>query len=191
MRRQFRLPEKKRIDVIIPMKGHTPNIAHDVFVAPTAVIVGNVEIGEGSSIWYGAVLRGDCGRIVIGKGSNVQDNATVHTPDHGETVIGDNVTVGHGAVLEGCVIENGALIGMNAVVLHGTTIGENSMIAAGSVIKEFSSVPPRTLAAGVPARVKKDLEGSSEAWVNMAAGRYREFAVEHREAVEALEVNPA
>ena len=145
-----------------------------------------MEIGEGASIWYGAVLRGDHGRIVIGPGSNVQDNATLHVPEDGSTLIRENVTIGHGAVLEGCVIENGALIGMNAVVLQGATVGESSMVAAGSVVTENMAVPPRMLAAGVPAKIKKALAGSSAQWVSMAAAKYRELASQHREAVNAL-----
>jgi carbonic anhydrase/acetyltransferase-like protein (isoleucine patch superfamily) len=172
--------------VIIPYQGCTPKIAPDAFIAPTAVIIGNVEIGEGASVWYGAVLRGDHGRIVLGRGSNVQDNATLHAPQDGATIIQDNVTIGHGAVLEGCVIENGALIGMNAVVLHGATVGASSMIAAGSVVTENMAVPPRTLVAGVPAKIKKALDGNSAQWVSIAAARYRELASQHREAVNAL-----
>ncbi len=172
--------------MLIPYKGHTPNIAPNAFIAPTAVIIGNVEIGEGASVWYGAVLRGDHGRIVIGRGSNVQDNATLHVPENGTTLIQENVTIGHGAVLEGCVVENGALIGMNAVILQNATIGEQAMIAAGSVVKEGTLIPPRTLAAGVPAKVMKELDGRSAQWVSVAAARYRELAQDHREAVNAL-----
>ncbi len=165
--------------MIIPHKGRNPQIAPGVFIAPTAVVIGNVEVGEGASLWYGAVLRGDHGRIVIGRGSNVQDNATIHAPEGGETIIKEDVTIGHGAVLEGCVVERGALIGMNAVVLHGATVGEQSMIAAGSVVTENMTIPPRSLAAGVPAQVKKELDGSSAEWVGMAAAKYRELAKDH------------
>jgi carbonic anhydrase/acetyltransferase-like protein (isoleucine patch superfamily) len=133
------------------------------------------------------VLRADHGRIVIGRGSNVQDNATLHVPENGTTIIKDNVTIGHGAVLEGCVIENGALIGMNAVVLQNATVGEQAILAAGSVATEGMRIPPRMLAAGVPARVKKELQGSSAHWISMAAATYRELAVQHREAVNALQ----
>ena len=172
--------------MIIPYKGRTPKIAPDAFIAPTAVIIGNVEIGEGASVWYGAVLRGDHGRIVIGRGSNVQDNATLHAPEDGATLIKENVTIGHGAVLEGCVVESGALIGMNAVVLHNAAIGEQAMIAAGSVVTEGLAIPPRTLAAGVPAKVKKELDGSSAQWVSRAAAKYRELAKDHRAAVSSF-----
>ena len=173
--------------MIIPFKGRTPQISSNVFIAPTAVVIGDVEIGEGASIWYGAVLRGDHGRIVIGSGSNVQDNATLHVPENGTTLIKDNVTIGHGAVLEGCVVESGALIGMNAVILQDATVGEHAMVAAGSVVTERMSVPPRMLAAGVPAKVKKELDGSSAYWISIAAPTYRDLADQHREAVNALQ----
>jgi len=172
--------------MIIPFQGRTPRIAPDAFIAPTAVLIGDVEIGAGASVWYGAVLRGDHGRIVIGRGSNVQDNATLHAPENGVTLVKEDATIGHGAVLEGCVVERGALIGMNSVVLHNAIIGERAMLAAGSVAPEGMTIPPRVLAAGVPARVKKELDGNSAQWVGMAAAKYRELASQHREAVEAL-----
>ncbi len=169
--------------MIISHKSKTPKIATGVFIAPTAVVIGNVEIAEEASIWFGAVLRGDHGRIVVGRGSNVHAsrNATLHAPIGGETIIGEDVTIGHGAVLEGCVVERGVVVGTNAVVLHGATIGEGSMIAAGSVVGEGMTVPPRTLAAGVPAKIKKELDGSSRRWVDRAAAIYRETAREYRD----------
>ena len=173
--------------MLITYDGHSPSIGPGVFVAPTATIIGRVEIGEGSSVWYGAVLRGDNGRIVIGRGANVQDNATVHVNFQSETRIGDDVTIGHGAVLEGCVVEQGALIGINAVVLPGAVIGAHSLVAAGCVVPENMVVPPRTLVAGVPAQIKKILEGSSEMWVNRAARNYRSLAARHQAANEAMD----
>jgi carbonic anhydrase/acetyltransferase-like protein (isoleucine patch superfamily) len=167
--------------MIISHRGRTPQIAPGVFLAPTAVIIGDVEIGAEASIWFGAVLRGDHGRIVIGRGSNVQDNVTVHAPHDGQTVLEENVTVGHGAVLEGCIVRRGALIGINAVVLHGAEIGEAALVAAGCVVPEGMRVPPATLAAGVPARIKKQIKGSSSNWVEMAALAYRRLAREYME----------
>jgi carbonic anhydrase/acetyltransferase-like protein (isoleucine patch superfamily) len=172
--------------MIFHHKSHTPSLAPNVFIAPTAVVIGNVEIGEGASVWYGAVLRGDHGRIVIGRGSNVQDNATIHAPEGGETIIEEDVTIGHGAVLEGCLVRRGAVIGMNAVVLHCATIGEGCMVAAGSVVGEGLVAPPHTLVAGVPAKVKKKLDGSSAEWVGRGAATYRELA---REYLEELKVS--
>jgi carbonic anhydrase/acetyltransferase-like protein (isoleucine patch superfamily) len=168
--------------MIISHRGKTPQIAPGVFIAPTAVVIGDVEIGEEASIWFGAVLRGDHGRIVIGRGSNVQDNVTLHAPENGQTVLEENVTVGHGAVLEGCIVRRGALIGINAVLLHGAEIGEAAMVAAGCVVPEGMKVPPATLAAGVPAEIKKEIKGSSLEWVGMAARAYRRLAREYMES---------
>lgn len=159
--------------MIIPYGGKTPRIETKSFIAPTAVLVGDLEISEGVSIWFGAVLRGDYGRIVIGRGSNVQDNAMVHAPPDGETVIGEGVTIGHGAVLEGCSIGNQTVIGANAVVTFGATVGERCMVAAGAVVSEGMTVPPGTLVAGVPAVVKKQLSGSSKQWVEEAGRHYQ------------------
>jgi carbonic anhydrase/acetyltransferase-like protein (isoleucine patch superfamily) len=172
--------------IIIPMNGHTPQISPSAFIAPTAVLIGNVVIGEGSSIFYGAVLRGDQGRIVIGSGTNVQDNVTIHIPEDGTTVVGDNVTIGHGAVLEGCTVEAGSLIGMNAVIMQDAVVGEGAFVAAGSIVTENMKIPPRVLVAGVPAKVKKELEGNAANWVRIAAPRYRELSSMHRHAVNAL-----
>jgi carbonic anhydrase/acetyltransferase-like protein (isoleucine patch superfamily) len=175
--------------MIVPFRGQSPRIAPDAFIAPTAVVIGRVEIGPRASVWYGAVLRGDNGRIVIGRGSNVQDNATIHVPENGVTEIGEDVTIGHGAVLEGCVVEQGALIGMNAVVLHGARIGAGSLVAAGCVVPEHMVVPPGTLVAGVPGKLKGTLTENSAGWVQRAAAHYRELARGYRD--EAPDDNPA
>src|SRR5690348_12590551 len=108
--------------MILPFHGRTPRIAASAFVAPTATVIGDVTIGEEASVWFGAVLRGDVGRIEIGARTSVQDNAVLHTTDRIATIIGDDVTIGHGAVLEGCTVERGALVGMNAVVLHDAVV---------------------------------------------------------------------
>jgi carbonic anhydrase/acetyltransferase-like protein (isoleucine patch superfamily) len=154
---------------IISYRGITPRIHPTVFLAPTAVVIGNVEIGPDSSIWFGAVLRGDNPDqvIQIGARSSIQDNCVLHISDRGPTIVGDNVTVGHGAVFESCRIERGALIGMNAVLLHEAVIGENSIVAASSLVPERMQVPPRTLFAGVPAQVRKEL---SEEMLRALAG---------------------
>jgi carbonic anhydrase/acetyltransferase-like protein (isoleucine patch superfamily) len=166
--------------LLIEYHGKRPRVAEDVFLAPTAVLVGDVTVEAGASIWFGAVLRGDFGPIVIGAGANVQDNAVIHVGVDWPTTIGANVTVGHCAVLEGCTIGDGAIIGMNATVLPRAVIGSEAVVAAGSVVAEGMQVPARTLAAGAPARIKKELAGSSLEWVRMAAGDYREKAREYR-----------
>jgi carbonic anhydrase/acetyltransferase-like protein (isoleucine patch superfamily) len=166
--------------LLIAYNGKRPCIADDVFLAPTAVLIGDVTVEAGASIWFGAVLRGDFGAIRVGPGTNVQDNAVIHTGEQWPTIIGANVTIGHGAVLEGCTIGDGAIIGINATVLPHAQIGPEALVAAGSVITEGMEVPARTLAAGVPARIKKAIAGSSLAWVRMAAGDYHQKAREYR-----------
>src|SRR5215510_6085909 len=147
--------------MIIEYEGKHPRIGQDVFIAPTAVIIGDVEIGDGASVWYGVVLRGDEGRIVIGRGSNVQDNAVIHTTPEIPTIIKEDVTIGHGALLEGCTVEDGAVIGMGAIALHAAVIGRRAMVAAGGVVTPGAIIPPGALAAGSPAVVKKELSGAA------------------------------
>jgi carbonic anhydrase/acetyltransferase-like protein (isoleucine patch superfamily) len=162
--------------MIFEFEGKRPQIGEAVFIAPTAVIIGDVTIGDGSSVWYGAVLRGDEGQIIIGPGSNIQDNAVLHTTPEYPTKLGNDVTVGHGALLEGCVIESGAVIGMGAVVLEKVIVGKESMIAAGSVLTPGTIIPPRKLAAGVPAEVKKDLAGAALHSLAISSPGYHKLA---------------
>ena len=158
---------------VIELDGVRPRVADDVFLAPTAVLIGDVTVEAGASIWFGAVLRGDNSAIVIGEGSNVQDNCVIHCADELPTVVGTNVTIGHMAMLEGCEIGDGALVGMGAIVLQRAKVGARSLIAAGAVVGEGMEIPGGVLAAGVPARVKKELEGSSQRWVETAALEYQ------------------
>lgn len=158
--------------MIVAYEGRVPRIAPSAFVAPTATVIGDVTIGDEASIWFGAVLRGDVGRIEVGARANVQDNAVLHATDRIPTVIEDEVTIGHGAVLEGCTVRRGALIGMNAVVLHEVIVGEEALVAAGSVVTDGTQIPPKTVAAGAPCRVRKPLSGSSVDWIARAARSY-------------------
>ncbi len=162
--------------MIMELSGKKPQIAPGAFIAPTAAIIGDVVIEEGASIWFGAVLRGDFGKIFVGKGTSIQDNVVVHTMAEGETVIGDKVTIAHGSVLHNCTVRNGAIIGLNAVLLDFCVVGEQAMIAAGSVVPDNMEIPPRHLAAGTPAKVKKKIEGTSLMWVELSAEYYREMA---------------
>jgi carbonic anhydrase/acetyltransferase-like protein (isoleucine patch superfamily) len=164
--------------VIIPYRGKTPRIHPTAFIAPTATIIGDVEIGAESSVWFGAVLRGDDPEhgIRVGARSSIQDNCVLHVSARGATIVGDDVTVGHGAVFESCEIRRGALVGMNAVILHGAIVDEESLVAALSVVPEGMHVPPRTLAAGAPARVRRELSGESAAWVQNSASHYVELS---------------
>jgi carbonic anhydrase/acetyltransferase-like protein (isoleucine patch superfamily) len=152
-----------------------PRVPEDVFVAPSAALIGAVMLGSEASIWFGAVLRGDLDRIVIGAGSCVQDNAVIHTAEGLPTIVGANVTVGHAAMLEGCMIEEGALVSMGAIVLQRARVGAGALVAAGSVVREGQEIPPGVLAAGVPAVVKKEVDGSSRRWIEHAAAHYREL----------------
>ncbi|MDR0787408.1 MAG: gamma carbonic anhydrase family protein [Gemmatimonadota bacterium] len=160
--------------MIVDFEGVSPRIHPSAWIAPNATVIGNVEIGAEASVWYGAVIRGDGGEHVIriGARTSVQDNCVVHVSDQGPTLIGEEVTIGHGAVLESCEIGRGALVGMNAVVLQQVVIGEQSLIAAGSVVAAGSVIPARSLAAGAPAKVKKEISGASLDWVEGSAAHY-------------------
>jgi len=160
--------------MIIPYRGKTPKIHPSAFVAPTAVLIGDVEVGEESSIWFGAVLRGDNGPIRVGARTSVQDNAVIHVMRL--TQIDDDVTIGHCAVMEDCHVKRHALIGSNAVLLNGCIIGEGSLVAAGSVVGERVEIPDHVLAAGVPAKVKKAIEGEAATWIEIAAEEYVELS---------------
>jgi carbonic anhydrase/acetyltransferase-like protein (isoleucine patch superfamily) len=159
---------------IVTLDGVAPRIGADVYLAPTATLIGDVHIGDRANVWFGAVLRGDFARIEIGSETSVQDNVVVHCAKGLPTIVGDRVTVGHGALLEGCVVEDGSLVGMGAVVLQHARVGAGSLIAAGAVVSERTEIPPGVLAAGVPAIVKKELSGSSQRWLDTAADEYQE-----------------
>ena len=158
---------------LIELDGVAPRIADDAFVAETAVLIGDVIVEAAASVWFGAVLRGDNSQIRVGAGSCVQDNCVIHCAKDLPTLIGENVTVGHMAMLEGCVIGDGALIGMGAIVLQRASVGVRALIAAGAVVGEGMEIPPGVLAAGIPAVVKKELAGSSQRWVETAALEYQ------------------
>jgi carbonic anhydrase/acetyltransferase-like protein (isoleucine patch superfamily) len=157
----------------ISLDGKEPQVAPDAFIAPTAVLIGDVVVEEGASVWFGAVLRGDFDRIVLGAGSSVQDNCVLHTNEDLPTLIGANVTVGHLSSLEGCVIEDGAIVGMGSIILNRARVGRRALLAAGSVVTEDGEIPPEVLAAVAPAQVKKTLDGSSAKWVETAAREYQ------------------
>lgn len=144
--------------VILPVKGVSPQIPEDCFVAPNATIVGDVTMGSECSIWFNAVVRGDVNKIKMGNKVNVQDGACIHcTYQKTETVIGNNVSIGHNAIVHGCTVEDNVLIGMGAIVMDRARIGKNSIIAAGAVVLEDTTVPPGSIFAGVPAKKVKDI----------------------------------
>jgi carbonic anhydrase/acetyltransferase-like protein (isoleucine patch superfamily) len=160
---------------IVEVNGVGPTIGADVWLAPTAVLIGDVRVGDRANIWFGTVLRADYSHIEIGAGCSVQDNAVLHCADGLPTVIGDDVVIGHGAMLEGCVVEEHALIGMGAIVLQRARVGARAMVAAGAVVGEGVEIAGGMLAAGVPAREKKQLSGSALRWTDTAVDRYQEL----------------
>lgn len=164
----YRLGEK----MLIEYDGKRPKVSAKAFVAPNATLIGDVEVADGASIWFGAQVRGDLGKITVGAGSSVQDNAVVHAEAGKQAVIEEDVTIGHGAVLHTCTIKRGAVIGINAVILDGAVVGEQAMVAAGSVVTPGTQIPPRHLAMGTPARVKKELDGASLVWVEHSPDDY-------------------
>ena len=165
--------------MIFEYKGHRPNIGKNVFIAPTATVIGNVELKDGASIWYGTVVRGDRAAISVGENSNIQDNSTVHSDSGKPTIIGDNVTVGHNAVVHACTIENNCIIGINAVVLSNAYVKVGSVVAAGSVIKQGQIVGPYHLMAGIPATLKKELSTTAAEKHQETATSYFKLALEH------------
>lgn len=160
--------------MIYEFEGMRPRIHESAWIAPSAVVIGNVEIGPEASVWFGAVIRGDDpDRVIrIGARTSVQDNCVIHVSAEGPTLVGEEVTIGHGAVLESCEIGRGSLVGMNATVLQRVLVGEAALIAAGSVVAAGTTIPPRSLVAGAPARVKKEISGESLDWVTRSAGHY-------------------
>ena len=158
-----------------------PSVAASAFVARGAVVVGAVSLGEHSSVWFGAVLRGDINRIRVGNRSNIQDGAVVHVSDDCEAVIGDDVTVGHRAVVHACEVGNEVLVGMGAILLDGCHIGARSVIAAGAVVPKGLRVPEGSLVIGVPAKVVRLLTAEEQSANARLAAKYVEVARRFRE----------
>lgn len=169
-------------------KNKTPRIDQSAFMAETAVIIGDVEIGERSSIWYGVVIRADINHVRIGAETNIQENTVIHVDlnDRGlgdcATIIGDRVTVGHGVVLHGCKIGDDCLIGMGAIVLSGASVGAGSVIAAGALVKEGQQIPPRSMVMGMPAEVKRQLPEEAVEKIRLSARHYVDLAEEYKQA---------
>jgi carbonic anhydrase/acetyltransferase-like protein (isoleucine patch superfamily) len=168
------------MSIIEPYGGRSPRLHPSVFVAESGAIVGDVEIGEGSSIWYGVVVRGDVNAIRIGARTNVQDLSVVHvTTDTHPTIIGDDVTVGHRAVLHGCTVRDRCLVGIGAIVLDGAEIGPDSMVGAGALVPPGMIVPSGVLVLGAPAKVKRDLTPAEVAGLRTSAAKYVSLAASH------------
>ncbi|MGA4799752.1 gamma carbonic anhydrase family protein [Streptomyces lavendulocolor] len=171
--------------LITAVGGKEPDVHPEAFAAPTSVVVGEVTMAAGSSVWYHAVLRADCGPIVLGAGSNVQDHCTVHVDPGFPVTVGERVSVGHNAVLHGCTVEDDVLVGMGATVLNGAHIGAGSLIAAQALVPQGMRVPPGSLVAGVPAKVKRELTAEEREGIRLNAAMYLELARAHGEAHRA------
>ena len=166
--------------IILPFNGKRPSIAGSAFVAPNAVLVGDVTVGEEASIWFGAVLRGDDPNngIIVGAGSSVQDNCVVHVGDWRPTVIGEQVTVGHGAKFESCEIGDRTVVGMNAIILQDARVGVECVIGANAVVLEGAQIPDRSLVVGAPGVVKRTLDDSAP-WLAKGGRHYIELSREY------------
>ena len=164
---------------LLPFGPASPDVDPSAWVAPTAVLVGRVRLGAGASAWYGAVLRGDGDDIGIGAGSNVQDGAVLHADPGFPVSVGNGVVIGHGAVVHGCTVEDGVLVGMGSTVLNGVRIGAGSLVAAGAVLLEGTQVPPGSMVAGVPARVRRPVTEDEAAGIRLVAEHYVELARQH------------
>lgn len=167
--------------VIIPFRGKTPQIADDAFVAPTAVLIGDVTVESECSIWFGAVLRGDDRDhgIHIGRRTSIQENCVVHVGAWGPTVVGEDCTIGHGAKFECCTIGDGTTVGINSVILQNARIGSQCVVAAGAVVLAKAEIPDRSVVAGVPAKVRKTLEGDAVQWVEGGGSHYVDLSREY------------
>jgi len=166
---------------IYAYKGKSPQIDASCFIAPSADIIGDVSIGANSSVWYGAVIRADMAPIIIGKNVSIQDNSLVHVDSGIPTYIGDNVTVGHGAIIHAVTLEDNCLIGMGAIVLDEARIGHGSLVGAGALVPPRKSIPPRSQVIGSPCTIKKQLSEEDEKGFIVHAQRYTRHAREYLE----------
>ena len=171
--------------LIVSLPGHRPQLHPESWVAPHASVIGNVTLGEKASVWYSATLCAEFEPIVIGAGSNVQDSATIHTDPGFPATIGARVTVGHNAVLHGCTVEDDCLIGIGAVVGNGATVGAGSLVAPGAVVPQGMTVPPRSMVAGIPAKVRRELSDAEVEANGVNASAYEYLLAMHREALRA------
>ena len=168
--------------LLIPFDGHVPEIHPTAWVAPNATLIGRVRIEANASVWYGCVLRADMDAIVLGEGSNLQDNSVVHVDAGTPTTIGAGVGIGHGAIIHGTTIEDGCLIGMGATLLNRSVIRAGAFVAAGALVLEGQEIPSGMLAAGVPAKVRGELDEAGRERVRVNAVQYQELARRHSAA---------
>lgn len=169
--------------MLIPIGEHVPQVAASAWVAPTATLIGRVSVGEGASIWYGVVVRGDREQITVGARSNLQDNVVCHADPGSPLTVGEGVTVGHAAILHGCTVHAGSLVGMGATVLNDAVIGAGSMVAAAALVTEGVHVPPGSLVAGVPGKVRRALTDAEVEGLAFSASHYEQNRELHRAAL--------
>jgi carbonic anhydrase/acetyltransferase-like protein (isoleucine patch superfamily) len=171
--------------MIVTLKGRAPKVHPRAFIAPNATLIGRVAVGEGSSVWFGAVLRGDIAPITVGRGTNIQDNAVLHVERGIPCRVGNGVVIGHQATVHACTVKDGALIGIGARVLNGAVVGERALVAAGAVVLEGAVIPPGTLAVGVPAKPVRRLTPRDLAAIRRNALGYRKLGELYRKVLGA------
>jgi carbonic anhydrase/acetyltransferase-like protein (isoleucine patch superfamily) len=172
---------------LFSFEGRAPAVSRSAWIAPTATLVGDVTIEDEASVWYGAVLRGDFGRIIVRRGANVQDGSVLHGGTDPVTEVGEGATIGHLCVVHGAVIGTEALIGNAATVLDGAVIGNRALVAAGATVPPGMSVPDGMLAVGTPAKVTREVTGTAKEWVDTNPEVYRQLARRHAAGVQSLE----
>ncbi len=162
--------------MISSIRGKEPRVGRDCFIAPNATLLGDLIIGNESSVWFGAVVRGDISPVVIGDRTNIQDLSILHVGDKTSLRIGDDVTIGHRAIIHGCTIGNNVLIGMGATVMDGAIVGDDSIVGAGALVTGGSEIPPNSLVLGMPAKVKRELKSDEVRSIGESASHYVKFA---------------
>ncbi|MBV1931203.1 MAG: gamma carbonic anhydrase family protein [Porticoccaceae bacterium] len=175
--------------MIYQFEDRIPVIGQDVFVADSADVIGSVELGDNVSIWFNAVLRGDTDLITVGVGSNVQDNAVLHTDPGIQAIVGRNVTIGHCAMVHGCVIGNNTLIGINSVILNGAQIGNNCLVGANALVPEGMVIPDNSMVLGTPAKVVRELDERMIKVLQSSAQTYVQKAASFRSSLKPIAIN--
>lgn len=173
--------------MLFSYNGRKPSLSEDVFIAPGAKVIGDVTIGEESSVWFNTVLRGDEAPITIGNGCNIQDNCTCHLFEGFPLVLEDDVSVGHNAILHGCKVKKGALIGMGAIVLDGAEIGEGALIGANTLIPAGKKIPPNTMVLGSPGKVVRELNDKDKELIALTIETYKKKGKEFLEQMEGAQ----
>jgi len=175
---------------LFPFNGKRPQVADDAFVAESAVVVGEVQIGSQSSVWPNAVMRGDAGIIRIGARSNIQDGTLVHTSEGGEVVVGDGVSIGHGAILHGCRLGNDVLVGMGAILLDGAKVDDWVLVGAGALVPQNVVIPSKSLVLGVPGKITRQLSDQDLEYIRRNAEEYVSLASKYLAAKDMQLTNP-